>query len=284
MTTTLDHPATRDWTESAIDLRISVDPVLFTLLQGELHVLLRNRTWEPFRGVWALPGAINPPGEQIEETMWRELRRLGFSSQLWVEQLKTFDRPPQSIGGVTVPGRDPRGRVISVAYFATLPSCAIPPGTSSASSSEGETEWIPLSGLPSLAFDHQEIVDYALWRLRNKIQYAPVAFELLPPEFTLTDLQEVYEAVLGDKLDKRNFRRKVLKEKIVSPTQSLSRREKRPARLYRFDDNHLSHTSRSIKRRGDVDAASPDRRPRPSRPRFKRSKQCHSHILPINKC
>src|SRR5579884_846414 len=98
-----------------VALRVSVDPVLFTLRDGALHVLLRLRTWEPFAGVWALPGAINPAGEQIEETMWRELRSLGFSEDLWVEQLKTFDRPPQTVGGVVVPGRDPRGRVISVA-------------------------------------------------------------------------------------------------------------------------------------------------------------------------
>jgi len=109
-----------------------------------------------------------------------------------------------------------------------------------------------LDSLPGLAFDHREIVDYALWRLRNKIQYAPVAFELLPREFTLTDLQEVYEAVLGGKLDKRNFRRKVLGDKAVLPTESVSRREKRPARLYRFDHRAFAYSPRALKgtRRG----------------------------------
>jgi hypothetical protein len=106
---------------------------------------------------------------------------------------------------------------------------------------------MPLGALPDLAFDHREIVDYALWRLRNKIQYAPVAFELLPADFTLTDLQEVYEAVLGARLDKRNFRRKVLNEKIVLPTQAYSRREKRPARLFRFNDRAFSYSPRALR-------------------------------------
>jgi len=227
-----------EWTDADVDLRVSVDPVLFRLREGRLHVLLRRRSWEPFIGVWALPGAINSSGEQIEETMWRELRSLGFGRDLWVEQLKTFDRPPQRVGGRTVPGRDPRGRVVSVTYFATVPAGAT--GTTSLP----EVEWIPLDELPPLAFDHREIVDYALWRLRNKIQYSPVAFAFLPSEFTLTDLQEVYEAVLGVKLDKRNFRRKALTDKVVMPTESMSRREKRPARLYRFNDRQFSYSPR----------------------------------------
>ncbi|HEV3308971.1 MAG TPA: NUDIX hydrolase [Chloroflexota bacterium] len=235
--------AAYEWSGSRVSLRISVDPVLFTLLSGRLHVLLRKRTWEPFSGVWALPGAINPGGEQIEETMWQELRALGFPPEVWVEQLKTFDRPPYERGGIIMPGRDPRGRVISVAYFATVrphERPRIPAGR------ETEVAWWPLDGLPELAFDHADIVDYAQQRLRNKIQYAPVAFELLPPEFTLTDLQEVYEAVLGTRLDKRNFRRKVLGDRVLAATERLSRREKRPARLYRFKDCHFAYSPRAL--------------------------------------
>jgi 8-oxo-dGTP diphosphatase len=275
MTITTMTTDSEAWAGSHVDLRISVDPVLFTHHHDRLHVLLRRRAWRPFLGMWALPGAINPPGEQIEETMWRELRSLGFSPDLWVEQLKTFDRPPQSIGGVTFPGRDPRGRVVSVAYFATVPVCEVPercrPVQSTTRSDQrgiGEIEgvateddlaWMALDALPDLAFDHREIVDYALMRLRNKIQYAPVAFELLPPEFTLTELQEVYEAVLGVSLDKRNFRRKVLNEKIVLSTASFSRREKRPARLYRSNDRHFSYSPRAAR------SQSPDQTPRVAR-------------------
>jgi 8-oxo-dGTP diphosphatase len=231
MILTAESHRVEEWSEADIDLRVSVDPVLFRLSDAKLHVLLRRRSWKPFYGVWALPGAINPSGEQIEETMWHELRKLGFSRELWVEQLKTFDRPPQSIGGRTVPGRDPRGRVISVTYFATVnPAAAetarLAPGVA----------WMPLDALPELAFDHLEVVDYALERLRNKIRYAPVAFEFLPTQFTLTELQDVYEAVLGLKLDKRNFRRKALADHMVAATGSVSRREKRPARLYRASE------------------------------------------------
>lgn len=244
MITLQDRDISLHWPESPVDLRISVDLVLFTLLRSRLHVLLRRREWEPFLGVWSLPGAINPPNEQIEDTMWRELQRLGFSSELWVEQLKTFDRPPHRIGDVTVPGRDPRGRVISIAYFATVPSARA--SSTSTGTGEGGSRWHPLDAIPTLAFDHQEIVDYALLRLRNKIQYAPVAFELLPPHFTLTELQDVFEAVLGAKLDKRNFRRKVLSEKVVLPTEGMSRKEKRPARLYCFSDCQFSYSPRAV--------------------------------------
>jgi 8-oxo-dGTP diphosphatase len=213
-----------------VTLRLSVDPVLFTLRQSRLHVLLVLRTWEPFVGMWALPGAINPAGEQIEETMQQELERIGLGD-VWVEQLKTFDRPPQYVGGtLAVPGRDPRGRVISIAYFGL-----VPPGRERVSGDKPEFAWKPVDDLPPLAFDHKEIVRYALWRLRNKIEYSAVAFQLLPPEFTLTELQRVYEMVLSEKLDKRNFRRKVSDAGVVVETGGVTQKgTRRPARLYRF--------------------------------------------------
>jgi 8-oxo-dGTP diphosphatase len=211
-------------------VRLSVDPVLFTLRRDRLHVLLRRRVWEPFLGVWGLPGAINPPGEQLKETMLRELNRIGLGD-IWVEQLKTFDRPPQYVdGALAVPGRDPTGRVISVAYFGL-----VPPEQHEVLFADGELDWKPVDDLPTLAFDHAEIVQYALWRLRNKILYSTVAFRLLPPEFTLTQLQNVYQMVLGEQLDKRNFRRKVLDAGVVIETGSVTQRgTRRPARLYRF--------------------------------------------------
>lgn len=223
----------RDLTPDRADvlLRLSVDPVLFTLRDGHLHVVLRKRTWAPFEGVWALPGAINPWEEQLKETMLRELHHIGLGD-IWVEQLKTFDRPPQYVDGeLAVPGRDPRGRVISVAYFGL-----VPPAHAVGTPESEEIAWWPVQEMPLLAFDHEEIVQYALWRLRNKILYSSVAFQLLPPQFTLTELQRTYEGVLGERLDKRNFRRKVLDSGVVEETGSFSRDTKRPARLYRFAD------------------------------------------------
>jgi 8-oxo-dGTP diphosphatase len=180
--------------------------------------------------MWALPGVINPAWEQLKETMLRELHRLGLGD-IWVEQLKTFDRPPQYVGGtLTVPGRDPRGRVISVAYFGL-----VPPHRHALHERDGSVAWMPAENLPELAFDHAEIVQYALWRLRNKILYSTIAFQLLPPEFTLTQLQKAYELVLAEQLDKRNFRRKVLDAGAVVETGRLTQQgTRRPARLYRF--------------------------------------------------
>src|SRR5947209_15829712 len=181
------EPLARHGDLSTVLVRLSVDPVLFTLIGDRLHVLLRRRTWEPFEGWYSLPGAINPPNEQLKETMLAELHRIGLGD-IWVEQLKTFDRPAQYVdGALSRPGRDPRGRVISVAYVGLVavdrrlaPNCG------------DDLCWTPVDDLPPLAFDHTEIVQYALWRLRNKILYSSVAFQLLPETFTLTQLQKAY--------------------------------------------------------------------------------------------
>jgi 8-oxo-dGTP diphosphatase len=224
------EPQAFDRAYDDVAMRLSVDPVLFTVIEDRLHVLLRLRTWPPFEGIWSLPGAINPPNEQLKETMLHELERVGLGD-IWVEQLKTFDRPPQYVDGTLArPGRDPRGRVISVAYFGLVPI--------GGNGVHGDDlRWTPLDDLPSLAFDHAEIVHYALWRLRNKILYSSVAFQLLPREFTLTQLQRTYEQVLGETLDKRNFRRKVLDSGVVVETGATTKQgTRRPARLYRFAD------------------------------------------------
>jgi 8-oxo-dGTP diphosphatase len=140
---------------------------------------------------------------------------------VFLEQLYSFGDP----------ARDPRGRVVTVAYFALIsaersPLCA---GTDAA-----EAAWWPIDNLPALAFDHGKILEYAVERLRNKLEYTTVGFQLLPQKFTLSELQEVYEAILGRKLDKRNFRRKLALLKILKPTAEYRRSGRKPARLYRF--------------------------------------------------
>ena len=151
----------------------------------------------------------------------RELREESGVTDVYLEQLYSFGDPP----------RDPRGRVITVAYYALVSADRAPPA---AGSDAAEARWWPVRGAPALAFDHRRILDYAVERLRNKLEYTTVGFELLPERFTLSELQAVYEAILGRRLDKRNFRRKIELLGILKATGGLRRTGRKPARLYRF--------------------------------------------------
>ena len=214
---------------------ISVDLAVFTLVGRELSVLLTNRTEAPYPGFWALPGSLRRPGVSLDaQARARQAAVTGLDGG-WIEQLKTFDRPQQldAAGNVVVPGRDPRGDVLSVAYIAIVPPalaevCAERKG-------EGEQLWHPVRRLPvEMAFDHREIVDYAVRRLRSKVGYSSIAFQLLPSEFTITELQQVYEAVLGLSINRGNFWRKVVDRGVIEPTgKERSVRGKR-AILFRF--------------------------------------------------
>lgn len=214
---------------------ISVDLAVFTLVGRELSVLLTNRTEAPYPGFWALPGSLRRPGVSLDaQARARQAAVTGLDGG-WIEQLKTFDRPQQvdAAGNVVVPGRDPRGDVLSVAYIAIVPTalaevCAERKG-------EGEQLWHPVRRLPvEMAFDHREIVDYAVRRLRSKVGYSSIAFQLLPTEFTITELQQVYEAVLGLSINRGNFWRKVVDRGVIEPTgKERSVRGKR-AILFRF--------------------------------------------------
>jgi len=173
---------------------VTVDVVAFTARERKLHVLLIKRGVWPFEGHWALPGGFVQMSEGLDAAAHRELtEETGVAGAEFLEQLYSF-------GNVN---RDPRTRVISVAYYALLPEPSISPraGTDAA-----EAQWWPADALPPLAFDHAEIVKTALSRLRAKLGYTSVAYALLAPEFTLTELQTVYEIILGRELDKRNFR------------------------------------------------------------------------------
>jgi 8-oxo-dGTP diphosphatase len=203
-------------------LSVAVDIVLFTIRDRRLQVLLIKRLASPFVNRYALPGGFVLEKESVEAAAGRELREETGIDKMYLEQLYTFGDP----------NRDPRGRVITVAYYALVPhNQSLRAGTDAA-----DAAWFPVSGLPPLAFDHRKIIDYAHMRIRNKLNYTNVGFELLPRKFTLTELQLVYEAILGELLDKRNFRRKITQQGIVKPLKEWVRTGRKPAQLFRFSE------------------------------------------------
>lgn len=201
-------------------LLVAVDIVLFTIRDRLLHVLLIRRLAKPFESRYALPGGFVRVGESLDAAAARELGEETGVDKVYLEQLYTFGDPK----------RDPRGRVVTVAYYALAPDTQVlHSGTDAA-----DAAWFPITGLPPLAFDHRKIVEYAHQRIRNKLDYTNVGFELLPAKFTLTELQSVHEAILGESLDKRNFRRKIIQKGIVTPTKEWQQTGRRPAQLYHF--------------------------------------------------
>jgi len=206
----------------------TVDAVVFGLGpdtqfdgQNELHVLLIERKDDPFKGQWALPGGYLEEDETIDQAVLRELEEETSVKLAWMEQLYTFGDP----------GRDPRGRVISTSYLALVRAADV---TVEAGDDAAKAKWFPISGLPSLAFDHDKIIKMGLQRLRSKVRWQPIGINVLPEAFTLTELLEVYEAILGHKLDKRNFRAKVMKFGVLIP-DGQKRSGGRPALKYRFN-------------------------------------------------
>ena len=207
---------------------LTVDVVIFTLREGQLHVLLVQRAEKPFSGMWALPGGFVKMEEALDEAAYRELEEETGLQQAYLEQLYTYGDPK----------RDPRGRVVTVAYFALIPADA--PILTEGSSEVSKAGWFPIERLPRLAFDHAEIISYALRRLRYKLEYTAAGFELLPDEFTLSEIQHTYELILGEKLDKRNFRRRILEAGIIEPTNHMRAGEGRPARLYHYREDAVA--------------------------------------------
>jgi len=205
------------------NIKIAADIIIFAITDLTLKILLIKRKYQPFAGLWAIPGGFVEENESLEDAARRELREETGLTDIYLEQLYTFGDP----------NRDPRGRVISISYFAVVAEAkSVKGGTDAA-----EAQWFPVSDLPYLAFDHQRIVLYAIERLRNKLEYTTVGFSLLGEKFTLTQLQQVYEAVFNKSLDKRNFRRKVLQLKVLEPLKEWKREGlARPARYYKFSE------------------------------------------------
>ena len=213
---------------------LAVDCVVFGFDEGDLKVLLIERGLEPFKGRWALPGGFVRLDETLDDAARRELAEEAGLKDIFLEQLYTF-------GAVT---RDPRERVVSVVYYALVSSAAheATPATDAAAAC-----WFAVAKVPKLAFDHGEILAVALARLKAKVRYEPIGFELLPPKFTLSQLQHLYEALLGADLDKRNFRKKVLAYQLLIPLkETLMVGRHRPAQLFRFDADKYAR----LKKRG----------------------------------
>ena len=215
---------------------LTVDCVVFGLDEEDLKVLLIRRDLPPFEDRWALPGGFVRMNESLDEAARRELREeTGLTlSGVYVEQLYTF-------GDVS---RDPRGRVVSVAYYALV---NLADHRVQAATDARDAAWFPASDPPSLAFDHDAILRVALERLKGKVRYQPIGFELLPPKFTLSQLQRLYETVLERQLDKRNFRKKILSMGVLVETDEIQQDvAHRAARLYRFDEDKY----RRLKKKG----------------------------------
>ena len=202
---------------------LAVDCVVFGLDDDDLKVLLIRRDLEPFQGRWALPGGFVRMDETVDEAAKRELSEETGVGRVFREQLYPF----------SAIARDPRERIVSVAYYALV---NLSDHRVRAATDAREAAWFAASDLPPLAFDHDAIVDKALERLRGKVRYQPVGFELLPPKFTLSMLQRLYEKVLEKELDKRNFRKKVLAMGLLEELDEVEQDvAHRAARLYRFD-------------------------------------------------
>src|ERR1700730_5246010 len=200
---------------------VAVDLVIFTLLENQLQLLLIERGVEPYRGAWALPGGFVRIDEDLADAAQRELREETGIGEAYLEQVGAFGSPK----------RDPRERVVSVAYFAIISADKV---ALKAGSDAHALAWHPYTALPSVAFDHAHIIAAAKAKLVDKISRTTLALEFLPPEFTLTELQQVFEGVRGEAIDKRNFRKWVETLSFIKPTGRLRRgAQHRPAALYK---------------------------------------------------
>lgn len=202
---------------------VTVDAVVYGYQSEELRVLLIERGGEPFRGAWALPGGFLNENEDLPAAVRRELLEETGVSPLHLEQL----------GSWGTPGRDPRGHTITVAYTALV---RLGSHSAKAATDATDARWFPVDGLPDLAFDHKDILDAARARLVEAVRTRPVGFDLLPDRFSLTELQVLVETVMGEALDKRNFRKKLQSLDMLLPTGEFETDvPRRAAQLYRFD-------------------------------------------------
>lgn len=204
-------------------IKLTVDAVVFGYEAETISVLLIKRKFDPFKDAWALPGGFVLDNETLEEAVKRELNEETGVNINYLEQLYTFGKP----------SRDPRGRVVSIAFFGLIKPSMF---KLFASTDASEAKWFSINELPKLAFDHQEIVNMAINRLRGKITYEPLGFELLDNKFPFSDLEKLYTTLLGREIDRRNFRKKILSLNILDELdEKIAKGSGRPANLFKFN-------------------------------------------------
>lgn len=215
---------------------LTADCVIFGFDGSQLKVLLIRRKLEPFKDMWALPGGFMQEGETLEECALRELSEETHLVPEFLEQFHTFSSV----------GRDPRGRVVTVAYYALVPISEVVGGTDAA-----DAQWFNIGELPPLAFDHKEILDTARECLRDRIHFEPIAFRLLGSKFTMTELQRVYELILDTKFDRRNFQKKAVTSNCICSLGEVrsGSTPSRPAGLYFFDDEEYKLFRESFRKK-----------------------------------
>ncbi|QWX85223.1 NUDIX hydrolase [Cellulophaga sp. HaHaR_3_176] len=205
-------------------IKLSVDAVVFGYEEGTISVVLIKRKYEPFKGQWAIPGGFVLDNESLEQAVARELSEETGIKINYLEQLYTFGEPK----------RDPRSRVVSVAYFGLIKPSAF---KIFASTDAEEVQWFNIETLPELSFDHAEILKMAIARLQAKITYEPIGFELLDVKFPFSDLEKLYTTLLGRPIDRRNFRKKILNLNVLDELdEKYSKGSGRPANLFKFNN------------------------------------------------
>ncbi len=205
------------------NIKVAVDAVVFGYKAKELSVLLIKRGVQPYKDSWALPGGLVLENESLEQAVERELQEETGVTIDYLEQLYSFGKP----------GRDPRNRVISITYFGLVSPNHF---KLQADTDAADVKWFSINELPDLAFDHDKILNMAKSRLQSKLTYQPIGFELLNTEFPFSDLEHLYQTILNQKIDRRNFRKKILSFEILTETDKIYKPESgRPAKLFRFN-------------------------------------------------
>jgi 8-oxo-dGTP diphosphatase len=207
-------------------IKVAVDAIVFGYSKKDgLSVLLIKRKYEPFKNAWAIPGGFVLENESLEEAVRRELQEETGITVNYLEQLYSFGEPD----------RDPRQRVISIAYFALVNSTHF--SNLKATTDAEEAQWFPITKLPALAFDHKKILQVAIERIRAKIRYQPIGFELLDKKFSFADLEKLYSTLLDKTIDRRNFTKKILSLGLLEETGELAANSGagRPSKIYRFN-------------------------------------------------